>query len=388
MKSDKRIGIVLARPPALTETFLVSKIKWLQKNGFTVTVYANTADNKFNLCNCRVLPGKNPAIMLTLFKIVVLNPLALIRFIRFEFQDNISLNNIVKNMYSCIHLLSDRKNETIHFGFLTMAVGRENIARAFRSRMSASIRGYDISRYPLNKPGIYIKTWPKLNRLHTISDALIQKAVRYGFDTSVTEVKKITPAINTDKFRNDTRRKTLRGTIQILTVARLFWAKGLEYTIQALSILHKKGYDFKYTIVGDGKEYERIFLAALQLGISDKVEFAGSVSHENLSEFYRKADLYIQYSIQEGFCNAVLEAQSMELPCVVSNAEGLPENILNNETGWVVEASHPELLADKIIEVIEMDQEKRSSIQNKARERVVAQFDISQQAEKFADFFS
>ncbi|MBK7870836.1 MAG: glycosyltransferase family 4 protein [Saprospiraceae bacterium] len=52
--------------------------------------------------------------------------------------------------------------------------------------------------------------------------------------------------------------------------------------------------------------------------------------------YYEKADIYLQYSIQEGFCNAVLEAQAMGLLCIVSDAEGLPENILHGQTGWVV----------------------------------------------------
>ena len=60
------------------------------------------------------------------------------------------------------------------------------------------------------------------------------------------------------------------------------------------------------------------------------------------------ADIYIQPSIQEGFCNSVLEAQAMGLLVIVSDAEGLHENVINNVTGWVVKKRNPILLSEKL----------------------------------------
>ena len=47
----------------------------------------------------------------------------------------------------------------------------------------------------------------------------------------------------------------------------------------------------------------------------------------------KNSDVYIQSSVQEGFGNAVLEAQASGLCCIVSDAEGLSENVLNEKTG-------------------------------------------------------
>ena len=58
--------------------------------------------------------------------------------------------------------------------------------------------------------------------------------------------------------------------------------------------------------------------------------------HDDIVKFYKKADIYIQYSIEEGFCNAVLEAQSMGVLTIVSDASGLIENVVDGKTGWVV----------------------------------------------------
>ena len=57
--------------------------------------------------------------------------------------------------------------------------------------------------------------------------------------------------------------------------------------------------------------------------------------------------IYLQYSIQEGFCNAVLEAQALGLLTIVSDAEGLPENVIHGETGWVVPKRKPKFFAQK-----------------------------------------
>lgn len=60
------------------------------------------------------------------------------------------------------------------------------------------------------------------------------------------------------------------------------------------------------------------------------------IPHEDIAKHLVTSDIYIQYSVQEGFCNAVLEAQATGMLCVVSDAEGLAENVLHEITGWVV----------------------------------------------------
>ena len=69
---------------------------------------------------------------------------------------------------------------------------------------------------------------------------------------------------------------------------------------------------------------------------------------KHYKNYLEKSDIYLQYSIQEGFCNSVLEAQAMGLLSIVSDANGLTENIIHNYTGWVVPKMAPKLLANCI----------------------------------------
>ena len=145
--------------------------------------------------------------------------------------------------------------------------------------------------------------------------------------------------------------------------------------------------NFNYTIVGSGIEYERLVLVINQFNLRNKVELVGNIPHEAILPYYEEADLYIQYSIEEGFCNAVLEAQTMGVLTVVSDASGLSENIIHNKTGWVVPKREPRLLAKKIKNILLMENKKLDQIRLNGIERVENKFDLSSQVRHFNKFF-
>jgi colanic acid/amylovoran biosynthesis glycosyltransferase len=167
----------------------------------------------------------------------------------------------------------------------------------------------------------------------------------------------------------------------------LHWKKGLEYTLEALSILKINGYNFHYDIIGDGPELERLKFARNQLKLNENVNFIGHLEHKKIKDFYRKSDIYLQYSIQEGFCNSLLEAQSMELICIGSNAEGLSENILNFKTGYIVEKRNPLKLYQKIKYVLNQKDEDLDKMRKNAKLHVLRNFDIKNQSQYFISFF-
>ena len=98
------------------------------------------------------------------------------------------------------------------------------------------------------------------------------------------------------------------------------------------------------------------------------------------------ADIYVQPSIQEGFCNSVVEAQAMGLLIVVSDAQGLIENIVDGETGWVVSKRNASAIANKIIEISKLDSNEIRLYQSKARRRAALNFSLNDQNEKFRKF--
>lgn len=394
-----KIGLVLPALPGYSETFFRSKIKGLAAQGHEVVLFVGRGENVHTDLPCLV-KVQTPVrsfqllngiqVLLAFTQSWLQYPLITRKFIILERQSGVGWATILKRLYLNRYILSECQLDWLHFGFATMALERENVAKALNAQIAASFRGYDISIYPLKHPGCYQLLWYKLDQIHTISDDLLQVAYRLSLPQSI-PVQKITPAIDTNYFQRMTSPKPFLVNrdrpLQLLTVGRLHWKKGLEYALQALALLKAQGIDFKYTILGEGKEYERLVFAAHQLGIREQVHFAGKVSHEQVKSYYEQVDIYLQYSIQEGFCNAVLEAQAMGLLCIVSDAEGLPENVLHEKSGWVVPKRQPQQLAAQIQQVLQLDPVRLDEIRRFAIQRVQAEFNLEKQQREFLEFY-
>lgn len=385
-----RIGIVLSSTPGYSETFFKSKIKGLKSNGYEPVLFCREYNSQFNLCPVRIqprifrsLPIQSFTVLLTLLKLVPhIN--RVIRFIRIERSLNESFTGIIKKIYLNSHMLSAQV-DWLHFGFGTLAIGSESVARAINAKMAVSFRGFDISVYPLKNPNCYDKLWTVVDKVHVISDDILVAAVDQGLPENV-KTQKIVPAIDLSLFDY---RPTLNPNEDLIfmTVGRLHWKKGYVDTLMALSQLKQKVKEFKYYIVGKGQDYERIAFTARELDLYEEVEFLGQLSQEEIISYLNRTSIYLQYSIQEGFCNSVLEAQAMGKLCIVSDAEGLSENVLNNESGWVVPKGRPELLADKIRSVLDLSVEEKNKTIQYSIDRVREKFSIDQQINDFIQFY-
>lgn len=356
-----------------------------------VTLYCREKGKDFDLCPVVVRPkvSKNPLLQLVYFIrafLLLIPHLSVVRrYISLEHKEGIKGFELMKSIYLNSHLLK-AKMDWLHFGFATMAIGSETVAKAKGAKMSVSFRGFDMSIYPIKNPGCYTLLWKYVDKVHTNSNDLLELAKRFGLPETV-KAQKITPAINLDKFKADLPDFNQEKPVIFMTTGRLHWKKGHVEMLEALALIKKEGIPFTYKIVGDGSDYERIAYAAYELGLWDQVQFLGRVPHNEVRSYLEPVTIYLQYSIQEGFCNAVLEAQAMGKLCVVSDAEGLPENVLHGKTGWVVPKYSPEKLAAQIKEVLQLSPEEKSRIAKNAMERVRNEFTVEQQERKYLEFY-
>jgi colanic acid/amylovoran biosynthesis glycosyltransferase len=388
-----KIGIVLHETPGYSETFLRNKILFLKENGFDVKLYVDGGQNNFHLCS--VNKGfsvtdnriRNSIFLLHALKRLLINPINSAKLFVANKKDGFSLKRNILSLIKSAHILSSNL-DWLHFGFATVAVNRENLARIIGAKMAVSIRGFDVCIFPLSHPNVYNLLWKRLDKLHFISDDLLKVARELGFN-EVTKSHKITPAIDVNLFKKEEFHSIIKveSRVSIVTVARLHWKKGIDFTLAALKIIKEEGILFEYQVIGEGLEYERLVFERHQLGLDDYVVFRGKLSPDKIKEKLAAADLYIQYSIQEGFCNAVLEAQSMGCLCLVSNAEGLNENVLDGTTGFVIEKRNPRLLADYIKKALSLSSQDKELISSQAIERVTNQFNLEKQKQEFLNFY-
>jgi glycosyltransferase involved in cell wall biosynthesis len=152
----------------------------------------------------------------------------------------------------------------------------------------------------------------------------------------------------------------------VLAVARLVYYKGLDILIQAARSLVAS-----IVIVGEGPMLGRLRNLARDL---TNVHLVGRLSEQELRAHLAAADCFVLPSTSraESFGLAVLEAQSMEVPAVVTDVgTGTIEAIAPGETGLVVTPGDPCALAAAINELL-ADPDRRAAMGKRARERVVA----------------
>jgi colanic acid/amylovoran biosynthesis glycosyltransferase len=388
-----RIGIVLATTPGYSETFFNSKIKGLQRNGMDVRLYCQSKKTDFSLCPVILRPkiSRNPLFQFWYFLkeyfLLLLHVTVVFRFIKLELNDGTSFFNILKKVYLNAHLLK-AKLDWLHFGFATQTLGSETAAKAIGAKMAVSFRGFDINVYPIKHPGCYKTLWKHVDKVHSISQYLLNKSIEMGLSPE-TSTAIISPAVDLEKlpkFNMSANAKQLK----IVTIARLTWIKGLDVAMAAMQKLKHKEISFTYYIIGEGNktQTERYKFMVYELGLKNEVVFCGKLSHQETLEHLLDADLYVQPSINEGFCNAVLEAQAMGKLTIASNTGGLPENILNGKTGWLFENMSAEDLAQKIEVVLALSKEEKALISENAKKRVVEVFTVQKQQLEFLHFYN
>lgn len=395
VKEQRRLGLVLSTVPGYSETFFRNKIQGLQQAGFQVVLFVDYLGSENTDLGCDVIVGKDFGAgwakkiaysFMALIKSVFLHPKRSFKLYRLNKQDGIGFKANMRQLILNQFFLNANV-DWLHFGFGMLSVGRENVAQAMGARMAVSFRGFDLYLSPLKHPGCYDLLFKKELRYHVLSYEMKEDLKVKGIPES--KIYVITPAIDISFFKKDVKTGGDKNTtLQLLTVSRLHWKKGLEYTLEALAMLKGAGIPFHYTVIGTGEELERLVFAAHQLNISEVVTFAGRMEPMAVREHLAASDIYLQYSVQEGFCNAVLEAQAMGLLCVVSDAEGLAENVLDGKTGWVVPKRQPDLLASKIMTVMQLPEAVKTHIQQSAIERVRAEFHLEQQRAAFFRFFT
>lgn len=159
------------------------------------------------------------------------------------------------------------------------------------------------------------------------------------------------------------------------TVGNLFPRKGYDTMLRALPDVLTATPDVHYLVIGQGdEEYERSLRALCgTLGLASRVHFIGF--QPEVRAFLDSMDLYVQPSLMEGFGIAVLEAMAREKAVVASRTGGLPDIVVNGETGLLVPPGDIGELA-RAVTVLLNDPAGRQEMGRRGRQRVMRRFTV------------
>jgi colanic acid/amylovoran biosynthesis glycosyltransferase len=285
--------------------------------------------------------------------------------------------------------LADLEPDLVHFGYGVLAAGRMHVREALGCRAVVSFRGFDLNSFRLDDPSVYDDVWRSADMLHLVSESLWHRAQERGCPHDRPHTI-INDAVDLSQLQAPRRPREEVGTVErplrLLSVGRLHWKKGHEYAIAAVKQLVDSGIAVDYRIVGEGDNRESTEFAIGDLGLEGSVSLLGARATPHVRELYAWADVLVHPSLTEAFGVAVAEGQAMGLPIVCSDAGGLPENIVDGVTGFVVSRRDVPGLAAAIA-LLARDPALRSRFGRAARLRARTVLNLEHQLDRFEEVY-
>lgn len=177
--------------------------------------------------------------------------------------------------------------------------------------------------------------------------------------------------------------RAVRGpgdTFRMLFVGRHIERKGIEHLIDAMR--HLDGDRFRLKIVGHGDLTEALRERARASG-DPRIEFAGKLSSEDLAKAYAESDVFVLPAVvdskgdTEGLGVVLIEAAEMGLPLVGSDVGGIPDVVVDGESGLLVPPGDPVRLAQALRKLADEPELARGLVEGaRARTRRFFSWDV------------
>ncbi len=218
-----------------------------------------------------------------------------------------------------------------------------------------------------------------------ISDFCRGQLMRLLAPTEWQRLSVVRMSVDTDRFSPAPTETHAHNTapLRILTVGRLVPEKGAPVLLEAVALLVGSGTPASLTVVGAGPLADHLAAQARMLGIEGAVELVGPVGHEHLPEVYRNADVFCLPSFAEGLPVVLMEAMATGLPVVTTTIAGIPELVVDHQTGLLVPPGRPDLLAQALAELAQPDLAK--SLGEAARKAVRTLHDPADNAARLVE---
>ncbi len=177
------------------------------------------------------------------------------------------------------------------------------------------------------------------------------------------------------------------GPRAVVIVARMAAGeryKGHDALLAAWPAVRAQQPDARLVIVGSGDDESRLRAQAEAAGVGAGVTFAGFVSEAELAAIYAHAAVFARPSRGEGFGIAYLEAMAHGLPCIGSVHDAAGEVIEDGVTGYLIDQSDTQALADRV-SLLLGDDTRRRAMGEAGRRRLMEHFTADQFARRLGD---
>lgn len=220
----------------------------------------------------------------------------------------------------------------------------------------------------------------RCDKIYSVCQAMIDQCVDAGVAPR-DKYMVVYSGMDLRSFTNAVRSSELRKELGIPDdclvvgkVARLFELKGHDIMVEAAAKIVAQFPNIRFLIVGDGILRESLENRARELGIADKIIFAGLIPPARIPEYIAQMDVVQHLSLREGLPRACVQALASAKPVVAYPLDGTPEVVMDGKTGFLVEPENVEQVADATLKLLK-DASLRESLGRAGQEFVLQRFD-------------
>lgn len=402
-QNSLKIAYLISRYPAYSHTFILREIRELRNWDIDLNIASinapepifekQTAQEKEETLKTFYVKQQGALKAVAAFvKVFFTRPLSLFRGIGFAlYLASTDLRKVLYHMFYLVEAIivglwmEELQVTHLHVHFATPASTVALIlTKIFPYTFSMTVHGpdefYDVSRYNLKEKiqgARFICCIAYYTQSQLMKIAPLQDWTKF----------EITPlGINCSHYFPSKTKKQESAPVQITCVGRLVPTKGQHILIAALSIIIKQGLKVSLRLVGDGPDRLELESAALKRGLKNDIEFTGALNQQQILELYHDTDIFVLASFAEGVPVSLMEAMSMEIPCIATNINGIPELIRHQIDGLLVTPSDVEELANTIAHLVKYPK-IRNQLGKAGRQRILEKYQLEPNVAYLAKVF-
>ncbi|CAN5759297.1 glycosyltransferase family 4 protein [soil metagenome] len=395
-----RIAYILKMFPRVSETFILSEILELEREGVDVHIFSLKTPNDARI-HADVLNVRAP-----ITYVEMSGWRAALAFVRpharvFAWSPFRYLNvasrvvkrrrwGAVKRFLQAGYIAPQLKAAEIHHVHAHFASSATSVSYYLHQLMDMSYS------FTAHAKDIYIDT--------VSDDVLTRKMANARFVVTVSDynqshLETLAPDVSISRIYNglDLRQFAPNGTHPdipplILAVGRLIEKKGFDDLIYACAILRKQNVPFVCKIVGSGSEENMLRMLIQEYDLGDAVQLTGPMPREELIDLYPRASVFVAPCVigadgnRDGLPTVLIEAMALGVPVISTPVTGIPELVQNGKTGQLVAPNDPVELAMAIEHAL-IRRAWSTDMANRGRKLVEERFDLRHNVSQLRELF-
>ena len=387
------VGYILKMFPRFSETFILSEILELERQGLELRIFSLKRPND-GVIHADVARVGAPVTF------VPESPLGAVRAYAAAHREVFGWNRLryLRSFWFTLwRTLKKRRpaafKRFLQAGFIASMAGREGIGHV-HAHFATSATAVALHLHELAGMSYSFTAHAKDIYRHSVeSDSLERKLRSARFAVTVSDYNRrslagldgaerlvrIYNGLDLERFAPNGRERDEPPLV--LAVGRLIEKKGFADLVRACSLLHGDGFSFRCRIVGKGELEGKLRALIAELGLEEQVELAGPIPREQLLDVYPRASVVVAPCVigadgnRDGLPTVLVEAMALGVPVVATDVTGIPELVENGRTGLLIPQHHPEALAAAIQRVL-AEPAWAESLVRVGRARVEREFDL------------